>query len=92
LLDLNRTLFEGRPVKVQFAMQAVGERAGVAAWRAFAAAASEQSVQELLQSCSALEQANADFLQISATAFGAIGTRRHIRDKFAAALIGDYDK
>lgn len=63
LLDLNRTLFEGRPLKVQFAMQAEGERAGAAAWRAYASAASDQSVRELLQSCSALEQANADFLQ-----------------------------
>ena len=63
LLDLNRTLFEGRPLKVQFAMQAEGERAGAAAWRAYAAGASDPSVQELLQSCSPLEQANADFLQ-----------------------------
>jgi hypothetical protein len=63
LLDLNRTLFEGRPLEVQFAMQAEGERAGAAAWLAYAAAASEPSVQELLRSCSPLEQANADFLQ-----------------------------
>lgn len=63
LLDLNRTLFEGRPLEVQFAIQAEGERAGAAAWRAYASAASDPSVQELLQSCSALEQANADFLQ-----------------------------
>ena len=63
LLDLNRTLFEGRPLKVQFAMQAEGERAGAAAWRAYAAAATDLSVRELLGSCSALEQANADFLQ-----------------------------
>jgi hypothetical protein len=63
LLDLNRTLFEGRPLKVQFSMQVDGERAGAAAWRAYAAGASDQSVQELLQSCSPLEQANADFLQ-----------------------------
>lgn len=63
LLDLNRTLFEGRPLKVQFAMQAEGERAGAAAWRAYAAGASDSSVQELLQSCSPLEQANADFLE-----------------------------
>ena len=63
LLDLNRTLFEGRPLKVQFAMQADGERAGAAAWKAYAAAASDPSVRELLQSCSPLEQANADFLQ-----------------------------
>jgi hypothetical protein len=63
LLDLNRTLFEGRTLKVQFAMQAEGERAGAAAWRAYAEHASDPSVRELLQSCSALEQANADFLQ-----------------------------
>jgi hypothetical protein len=63
LLDLNRTLFEGRPLDVQFAMQADGERAGAAAWGAYAAAASDRSAQELLQSCSPLEQANADFLQ-----------------------------
>jgi hypothetical protein len=63
LLDLNRTLFEGRPLDVQFAMQADGERAGAAAWGAYAAAASDRSAQELLQSCGPLEQANADFLQ-----------------------------
>jgi hypothetical protein len=63
LSDLNRTLFEGRPLEVQFAMQAEGERAGAAAWGAYGAAASDPSAQELLQSCSPLEQANADFLQ-----------------------------
>jgi hypothetical protein len=63
LLNLNRTLFEGRPLKIQFAMQADGERAGAAAWRAYAAGASDPSVQELLGSCSPLEQQNADFLQ-----------------------------
>lgn len=63
LLDLNRTLFEGRPLKVQFAMQAQGEMAGAAAWRAYAAAASDSSAQELLQSCSPLEEANAAFLR-----------------------------
>lgn len=63
LLDLNRTLFEGRPLEVQFAIQAEGERAGAAAWLAYAAGASDPSVQEVLRSCSPLEQANADFLQ-----------------------------
>lgn len=63
LLDLNRTLFEGRPLEVQFAMQAEGERAGAAAWLAYSAGASDPSVREVLQSCSPLEQANADFLQ-----------------------------
>lgn len=64
LLDLNRTLFEGRPLKIQFAMQAEGERAGAAAWKAYAAASSDPSARELLESCSALEQSNADFLEI----------------------------
>jgi len=63
LIELNRTLFAGRPLKVQFAMQADGERAGAAAWNAFAAVTQDPSSQELLRSCSALEQANADFLQ-----------------------------
>ena len=63
LLDLNRTLFEGRPLEVQFTMQAEGERAGAAAWLAYAAAALDPSVREVLESCSPLEQANADFLQ-----------------------------
>jgi hypothetical protein len=63
LLNVNRTLFEGRPIQIQFAMQADGERAGAAAWKAYAAAASDKSAQELLHGCSALEQANADFLQ-----------------------------
>lgn len=62
LLDLNRTLFEGRALKVQFAMQAEGERAGAEAWKAYASAASDPAIGELLGGCSALEQANADFL------------------------------
>lgn len=63
LLDLNRTLFEGRPLLVQFAIQAEGERAGSRAWNAYAASAPDPSTRELLQSCSSLEQANADFLE-----------------------------
>ena len=63
LLDLNRTLFAGRSIKDQFTMQAQGERAGAAAWSAYAAAASEPQARELLQSCSPLEEANAEFLQ-----------------------------
>jgi hypothetical protein len=63
ILDLNRTLFEGRQLKIQFAMQAQGELAGAAAWRALAAAAKDESAREALQSCSPLEEANAAFLQ-----------------------------
>jgi len=63
LLELNRTLFEGLPLTTQFTMQAQGEQAGAAAWRVYAAAATDPSAQEVLQSCSPLEEANADFLQ-----------------------------
>lgn len=63
LLDLNRTLFEARPLKIQFAMQAQGEEAGAAAWRAYAVASPDPSAHQVPLSCSALEQANADFLQ-----------------------------
>ena len=63
LLELNRTLFAGRTFAEQFTMQAQGEQAGAAAWRAYAAATADASAQELLQSCSPLEEANAVFLQ-----------------------------
>ncbi len=63
LLELNRTLFAGRSLTEQFTMQAQGEQAGAAAWKAYAAAAADPSVQEILQSCSPLEEANAAFLQ-----------------------------
>ena len=63
LEELNRTLFEGRPLEVQFAMQAQGERAGAAAWASFAAASGDERVKTMLESCSPLEEANAEFLE-----------------------------
>ena len=63
LLELSRSLFEGRPLKDQFSMQAEGELAGAAAWRANAAAAADLEARELLISCGQLEEANAAFLQ-----------------------------
>jgi len=63
LLELSRTLFEGRPLKDQFTMQAEGELAGAAAWRANAAAAADSEARDMLISCSLLEEANAAFLQ-----------------------------
>jgi hypothetical protein len=63
LEELNRTLFAGRPLEVQFAMQAAGERAGAAAWAAFAAAAEDERITAIMESCSPLEEANAEFLE-----------------------------
>ena len=63
LEELNRTLFEGRPLEVQFAMQAQGERAGAGAWASFAALSNDERVKTMLESCSPLEEANAEFLE-----------------------------
>lgn len=63
LEELNRTLFRDRPLDVQFAMQAQGERAGAAAWASFAAGSDDERVQTVLESCSPLEEANAEFLE-----------------------------
>ncbi len=62
MLNLNRTLFEGRPLRDQFTIQARGEQAGARAWTAIALATSDPSAKELIQSCSPLEEANAEFL------------------------------
>ena len=61
--ELNRTLFADRPLAVQFAMQAVGERAGAGAWTAFSAASDDDQVRQTLSGCSPLEAANAEFLE-----------------------------
>lgn len=63
VLELNRTLFEGRPIEEQFRIQANGERAGAAVWRSYAAAATDPSAREVLLGCSPLEEANAEFLE-----------------------------
>ena len=63
LLTLGRALFDGRSRNEQFTLQAQGERAGAAAWRTFAAAAADATAREVMQSCSPLEEANAEFLQ-----------------------------
>ena len=63
LAELNRTLFEGRPLDVQFAMQAQGERAGAGAWASFATITDDERVKTTLESCCPLEEANAEFLE-----------------------------
>jgi hypothetical protein len=62
LEQVNRTLFEGRPLAQQFAIQAQGERLGAATWRAFAAQADE-SARSTLFECAALEEESAVFLE-----------------------------
>lgn len=52
-------LFDGLSLPDQFALQANAERAGAAAWRAFADTCSNPEHAETLRSCAPLEEANA---------------------------------
>jgi hypothetical protein len=62
LVDINRTVFAGRPLRDQFAIQAQGERLGAMTWRAFAAAGSA-AARDAFQICATLEEASADVLE-----------------------------
>lgn len=54
-----RRVFDGRTIPEQLAMQAEAERAGAAAWRAFAAGESEPAKADVLSSCALLEEESA---------------------------------
>ena len=60
--ELDRTVFGGRPLADQYALQAAGERLGAANWRAMAEAALDDETRDTLASCAPLEEANADAL------------------------------
>lgn len=62
LQEINRTIFEGRPLEQQFAIQAQGERLGAATWRAFAEHASPES-SLVFRACAALEEESARVLE-----------------------------
>ena len=61
--ELNRSLFAGRPLAQQFAIQAQGERVGAATWRAFAQDEADASRRATLLACAELEEANALVLE-----------------------------
>jgi hypothetical protein len=56
------SLFVGLPLQEQMRIQASAERQGAAAWRAFAAAASDDGVRSTLEHCALLEEESAAFL------------------------------
>jgi hypothetical protein len=62
LVDINRTVFAGRPLRDQFAIQAQGERLGAMTWRAFAAAGPAPARDAFL-ACATLEEASALVLE-----------------------------
>lgn len=63
LLEVNRTLFAGRPLREQFRSQADGERLGAATWRSFAKHAASAAARDTLLACALLEEESASFLE-----------------------------
>jgi len=63
LPELNRSLFAGRPLAEQLAIQARGERLGAATWRSFARNESDASRRKTLEGCAELEEQSARALE-----------------------------
>jgi hypothetical protein len=62
LEEINRSLFAGRPLSEQFAIQAGGERLGAATWRAFAREGGEAR-RQVFEACASLEEQSAAVLE-----------------------------
>jgi len=63
LEEINRSVFAGRPLAHQFAIQAQGERLGAATWRAFAQHEDDPSRRAVFETCAVLEEASAGVLE-----------------------------
>ena len=63
LPELTRAVFAGRPLEQQYAIQAAGERAGAALWRALAEAAKDDASREAYRFCARLEEESAELLE-----------------------------
>jgi len=63
LADVNRAVFAGRPLPVQFRIQAQGERLGAATWRSFAKHATHAAARDTYLACAELEEASALVLE-----------------------------
>src|SRR5262249_55054158 len=63
LREVNRSLFAGRPVEQQFAIQAQGERLGAATWRAFAQHSRDAKARDTFLGCAVLEEQSAAVLE-----------------------------
>jgi hypothetical protein len=61
--EVGDAIFAGRPLEQQFAIQAAGERAGAAAWRAFAEHAGSADARRTLLACAELEEESAVYLE-----------------------------
>src|SRR5438093_9352197 len=63
LVDINRSLFAGRPLAQQFVLQARGERLGAATWRAFAQGEKTAERRDAFVGCALLEEESAAYLE-----------------------------
>jgi hypothetical protein len=63
LTEASGSLFASLALHDQFALQAQGERAGAATWKAYAAKASDSKVQGQFLQCARLEEDSAEFLE-----------------------------
>ena len=61
--ELNRSIFAGRPLPQQFAIQARAERLGAATWRAFAAQETAPPRRAAFLACADLEEESARVLE-----------------------------
>jgi hypothetical protein len=57
------TLFEGRPLADQYAIQAHGERLGAATWRGLAATDARPEAKHIYLTCATFEEASAEVLE-----------------------------
>lgn len=60
--DLNRSVFEGRPLDEQYGIQAQGERIGASTWRSFARQAKDSQARQTFLDCAELEEQSARVL------------------------------
>jgi hypothetical protein len=63
LEDVDRSIFAGRPLREQLAIQAQGERLGAATWRSFSAREPDAAKRAAFLACAPLEEASAAVLE-----------------------------
>lgn len=63
LEEVNRSIFAGRPLRQQFAIQAQGERLGAATWRSLAPPDENSPARRIFLACAELEEESARVLE-----------------------------
>ncbi|HXK21915.1 MAG TPA: hypothetical protein VMS55_04465 [Myxococcota bacterium] len=63
LAEINESVFAGRPLDEQFAIQAQGERVGAGFWRSLAGPAASEHARRTYLECAGLEEQNATALE-----------------------------